>query len=292
MRRLVSFGSFMLWSLCECRSLLNWIINKLKVASCQPDDNYARMGGLAAAIGPCAKWMDTSEKKAALELLRLGRWFGSLPSELQELILDHCLVRRCSSGQVLVVEDTNPVGMFAVLEGQVAITRQIGTDHDFFIHLCMPGFWFAETGLFNRRYAGTTVTCRSPCRLLLLPIAGFDRIVEQQPDYYRRFTELYVDRYAVLFRLLGQARFLSPREFLRVRLADLVDINRLKGSEGQVAELVMTHADVGNLIGTARQTAGRLLEELEAEGLIERAFRTIRIPDTERLRGRHSKTGL
>lgn len=248
------------------------------------------------AVGQRRKRIPADLKAAfrqhAHEVLRKGAWFGGLPAGLQELILDHCVAQVAKTDQVLVKEDGLPVGIFAVIEGQIALTRQIGFDHDFFIHLAGPGFWFQERALLDREHATITATCRTPCRLVVLPVSRLDRIIKINPEFYRHVLELVIPRYGIFIRWLGQSRFLPMREFLGIRLADMVDVMRLAGSQGDRVELALSRSDIGNMIGATRQTAAQLLKEFEAEGLIELSFNRIAILDSEGLRGAHRKTGL
>lgn len=241
---------------------------------------------------PATKFMRADYRQIALSLLCKGKWFGGLPEELQALLLDNSMLRLAEENQVLITEETRPAGMFALLEGQVAITRQIGDTGEFFFHLGGPGFWFGESGLLNQKYAVITATARTKVRTLFLPATSFEQIVDNEPRYYRQFVKLLLFRQAILFRTLGQSNTLPPEEILRIRLADLSDMVHLEGFSEQAVELALSQTDVASMIGSSRQTVNMLLKKLQSEGLIEVSFRRIRILSSEALRGDHRKTGL
>ncbi len=236
--------------------------------------------------------MRADDRQNALDLLRKGKWFGELPEDLQFMLLDNCMLRLAEGGQVLVAEDTRPTGMFAMLEGQVAISRQIGDRGEFFYHLGGPGFWFGESGMLNRQYANITATTRTKVRTLFLPASSFEQIVAARPDFYRLIVKLVLSRYAILMRTLGQSNMFPPEEYLRIRLADLSDMIHSEGFAEDTVELALSQTDLAAMIGSSRQTINMLLKKLESKGLIEIAFRKIRILDPSGLRGAHRKTGL
>lgn len=236
--------------------------------------------------------MRADSRQDVLKLLRNGKWFGALPEELQDLLLDRSMVRRMQAGYVLVSENMHPTGFFALLEGQVAITRQIAEKGEFFYHLGGPGFWFGESGLLNKKYSPITATARTGVRTLYLPKASFEQIIDSEPRYYSFFVELVLSRYALLMRMLGQSNTLSPEEYLRIRLADISDLIHSEGYLEDTVELALSQTDLAAMIGSSRQTTNGLLKKLEAEGLVEVAFRKITILDPERLRGTHRNTGL
>ena len=236
--------------------------------------------------------MRTDSRQNALNLLRKGKWFGGLPEELQSLLLDNSMLRLVEQNQVLIAEDTRPTGMFALLEGQVAITRQIGNKDDFFVHLGGPGFWFGENALLSGELAVINATARTKVKALFLPATSFEQIVDTEPRYYRLFVKLALSRYSILLRTLGLSNALPPEEFLRIRLADLSDLIHSEGFSEDVVELALSQTDLAAMIGASRQTINMLLKKLESEGLIEVSFRKIKILDPSALRGDRRKTGI
>jgi CRP-like cAMP-binding protein len=227
-----------------------------------------------------------------MAVLSRGAWFKALPPDLKSQILDNSLARKYEPGRVISTEDHRQSGLWGVLEGQVAITRRVASDNEFFFHLGGPGFWFGEAGLLNRKVALVTATARTKVRALFLPAAKFDQIVDNQPRYFRWFAELQTTRYALILRHVAQSAGLPVEEYLRVRLADISDVIHADGAEAEIVELALSQSDVANMIGASRQTVNGLLKQLETEGLIEVSFRNIRILDPIRLRGSHRNTGL
>lgn len=236
--------------------------------------------------------MQTADRQNALHLLRKGNWFVGLPEDLQGLLLDNSMIRLAEQNQVLIAEDTRPTGMFGLLEGQVAITRQIGNKNDFFIHLGGPGFWFGENGVLSEDPPLITATARTKVRALFLPISSFKQIIEVEPRYYKSFAQLVLSRYSILIRVLSQSNSLSPEEYLRIRLADLSDMIHSERKSGDIVELSLSQTDLAAMIGSSRQTINMILKKLESKGLVEVAFRKIKIIDPSGLRGARRKTGI
>ena len=236
--------------------------------------------------------MRTTDRECAHNLLRKGKWFGNLPEELQSLIIDNSMLRLVEQNHVLITEDTPPTGMFVLLEGQVAITRQVGYRNDFFIYLGGPGFWFGENGLLGNDITLITATARTKIRALFLPAPNFKQIIEAEPRYYQLFAQLSLTRYAILIRNLSHSNSLPPEEYLRLRLADLSDMTHSEQMSDDIVELALSQTDLAAMIGSSRQTINMLLKKLESDGLIEATFRKIRILEPARLRGNRRKTGL
>lgn len=236
--------------------------------------------------------MGNANRQHFIAILGRGAWFKNLPPDLRKQILDNSVLRRFEVDQVISAEDRRQAGLWGVLEGQVAITRRIAADSEFFYHLGGPGFWFGEAGLMNKHVALVTATARTAVRVLFLSVAKFDMIIHKQPFYYRCFAEMQAMRYAMMLRHVAQCGGLSSEEYLRIRLADISDLIHADGAEAEAVNLAVSQTDVAHMIGASRQTVNKLLRRLENEGLIKVSFRNITILDPIRLRGSHRKTGL
>ena len=236
------------------------------------------------------------DKTATTEAIRRqlveGEWFGGLEPPVQDAILENSSVRHYEAGQTVSREDSQPQGLFAVLQGEVDVVRHVGEDRRILYYVGGPGFWFGELGALRGELTAVTVLVRKDAALLVLPLARVRELTSQHPSFLHACWRLLYQRFAVLLRYLAQSQWLSPEEYLRVRLADLVELRARDHASGTSNELDISQGDLAQMIGTSRQTVNALLQRIEADGLIEVNFRNIRVLDPERLRGIRRKSGL
>ena len=216
-------------------------------------------------------------------LLRSGVWFGGLPRDLQDAILERSLVRWYARGSTIVLQDTAPEALFAVLEGQVAVERWATPDQQVLIDVATPGTWFGELAvLLHTKTSGVRTgvesVARTDTRVLVLRLAAFEELIEQHPASYRYFARLALERSESEFRTL------SADELVAAKLADLASLRRQDRPIGPSIVLELTQTDVAALTGLSRQTVNAELHRLADRGLIELAFRRIKIADIGRLR--------
>lgn len=230
----------------------------------------------------------SADRKQVIEILDRNPWFNQLPKSLKALILIDSTRMAAHEGEVISEEDTPPIGIYAILKGQVAITRKIGVDKKCFLDVGGPGFWFGALGALSRKTAFVTVTAKTGVNLLFLPLAQFRSIVADRPNNYRLFAELTMEQQARMIGELTQAHGLTAEEELRSRLADISGTSNRDDAASALLELSVTQTDLANMIGCSRQTVNGLLKNLERDGLIDVAFRKIIIRDPKRLRDEHS----
>lgn len=232
-----------------------------------------------------------SKTQSIKELLRRDdRWFGRLPDELQDAIAAGGRRRPFARREVVWGEEQAGLGLICILSGQLLVTRQCG-DETVVLQVADPGNWYGEMVVLGRPTT-ITLTGYSDGELLVLRPRDFDAIVAREPRHLRFFLELYGAKLALLTRVYTESRILAAEDRLRVRIADLADLQRLQVTPDAPVELRLSQSDLARMTGISRQTTNRILKKLEAEGLVERGFRRIRVHDVRQLRGGRRRTGL
>lgn len=234
----------------------------------------------------------SDEKERALGILRKGAWFGSVPDELQRALVDAGTTRTFGADELLSVADQPSRGLFAVLEGQVLMTRQAGNDREIIIHIGGPGAWFGEIPVLANNLPIVTVAARTSVTVLHVATARFRLLCDQQPEFLRYFAQFSAQRSAAAIRQLADSLAMSLEDFLRIRLSDLAMMWRADGNDDDVIELALSQADVSKMVGASRQSVNQCLAKLEADGLVEIAFRSIRILQPDKLRRNEPTTGV
>lgn len=254
------------------------------------DNSVGRVKGTGGGSGIIVGWttdraarVNAEEQQQIHRFLSAGEWYGGLPAALQELILDRSFVRKYAKGQVISLEASAPKGLYAVLDGMVHCVREVGEGEEALIHVCEPGFWFAEYAALTGRPTIGTFLAHTPVKALLLSKVQLDRIVADEPRYYEAFARLALDRYAVLVRMLTEVRDLTPEARLKGRLALLTQMRMRERPVSGAVSLAVSQADLARMIGVSRQTLNVLLAKLGQAGLIDVGFRRIRVLDVGRL---------
>jgi len=236
--------------------------------------NEPRIPGVQAAFTPIEPAPAVSPD---IELLRRGRWFGSLPAALQSLIVERTIPRRHGKGAFIIREGAPPRGLFALLEGRVHVVRGIGESEQALIHVGEPGTWFGEQGMLSGRSALASIVATTHARTLLLPVAEFQRIVADEPRYYPHFAALLFERYATVFRYASEARAVPAEDWLWTRLQDLAASRRRDAQVEGPVDISVSQAELATMVGVSRQTLCMLLGRLQERGQIDVGYKRIRV---------------
>jgi CRP/FNR family cyclic AMP-dependent transcriptional regulator len=225
-------------------------------------------------------------------VLRQSTWFKTLPAELQDQILTSSAQRQYGKDEIIFREDQPAIGICAVIAGEVAISRMAGAENECRLHVGGPGMWFGEVAVLSGRDTAVTARALTEAKILVLPPAEFERIVEQEPRYYRPLAMLALQRSQIMLRNIAGSQNLSPEQYLRLRLADLAEMWIGDSQRDTEVEVSLSQSQLAQMIGASRQTVNALLKKLESDGLIRTKFRKLVISDIDGLRGERRRTGL
>ena len=158
-----------------------------------------------------------------------------------------------------------------LLSGQVQVTN--GT---LSVSLLEAGELFGAAALYNDLpdYA-TTLTARTPCRILFLPQEEVDRLLGEEALLRRNYL-----RY-----LSGRIRFLSGRLQAVTQTGAEGKLARYLLSSGEDAPIRTSATDLARRLGLSRASLYRAFDALEGAGLIRREGKTVCILDRSGLEG-------
>jgi CRP-like cAMP-binding protein len=220
---------------------------------------------------------DTSEAGRLRNVLGQGRWFGSLPQDLQQRILSGSRVRSFARGEVIALEGAPASALSAVLDGEVKLVRQARQGHESLLWIAETGSWFGEYAVLTGEKILVTAIAKTPTRLLVLPKTELDRIVKDEPLHFRHFAMLAIGRISNYLKAYIHATSLHPEARLRGQLFVLSQMKIDELGARAPVELPYSQAELASLIGVTRQTVNQLLQTLVAKGLVEARFKHVRV---------------
>ena len=154
-----------------------------------------------------------------------------------------------------------------LLAGQVQVTNAALS-----VSVLEAGELFGAAALYNDLpdYA-TTLTARTPCRVLLLPQALVEELMGRFPEVCRSYVAYLSER----------IRFLSGKiDALTAGSAERkVAQYLLSRLDGEWAELDCSATGLAQRLGVSRASLYRALDALEARGAVRRVGKRFRIPD-------------
>jgi CRP-like cAMP-binding protein len=173
-------------------------------------------------------------------------------------------------------EDISQV-LFLVREGRVQIYRISPEGKKLVIATLGPGALFGEMALLGQQMHNAFAEALDDCQIFVMSRADLERLILNKPSVGRRVLETTGKRLREAEKRLEDMAFKG----IPARLASL--LLRLAAEQGSDEVVGLTHQDLAETVGTYRETATQVLNDMKADGLIEIGRKRIKLLDRERL---------
>lgn len=173
-------------------------------------------------------------------------------------------------------EDVGEV-LFLIKEGRVQLYRISPEGKKLVIATLGPGTLFGEMALLGQQMHNAFAEAVDDCTILVMSRADLERLILSKPAVGLRLLQITGRRLSDAEARLQDMAFKS----IPARLASL--LLRLAAERNSPDIVGFTHQDLAETIGTYRETATQVLNDMKAEGLIEIGRKRISILDATRL---------
>ena len=213
---------------------------------------------------------DPSSKIGYLQMVDV---FQDLTEEEIEEIDRATTITACRKGRIFYMpEDTSEV-LFLLKEGQVQLYRISPDGKKLVIGTVGPGAIFGEMALIGQGMHNTFAEATEDCVLLVMSRQDVERLLVTKPKVALRIFEELGSRLKDTEARLEEIAFRG----IPARLASFL----LQTADEQGTDTVtgLTHQDLGEQIGTYRETTTQTLNTFKADGLIDIGRKRITILD-------------
>ena len=181
----------------------------------------------------------------------------------------------CSRGRVFFTPGETGEVLFILKAGRVNLYRMTSEGKKLVIATIAPGTVFGEMSLIGQGMFDSFAEAADDCTLCVMSRVDVERLLREHPTVSVRLLELLARRLQETQELLADVAYKS----VPARIA--ATLLRLSGDDGEPVRL--SHQDIAEMVGTYRETATRILNELRADGLIELKRMRILVRDRARL---------
>lgn len=185
-------------------------------------------------------------------------------------------------GSLIFYEDGIPTGIFLIKTGKAKIykTGIDGKDQIFYIYKSGDLFGYHAL-LANEKYEDACEALED-CQLLFISKDNFEHLLGEIKSLNLLLMQNISHEFGVLVNTITILAQKSLRERLALYL--LVLTERYYDEKTERAAINLPREDLANIIGTARESLGRLLKEFKEDQLISIDKRTIEIKNFRKIK--------
>ena len=203
-------------------------------------------------------------------------------NQLIDKILPHCRTKTYGNRSTIIFAGDPCESLFFVLSGSVTILLEDDDGKEMIIAYLNKGDFFGELALFDEEAAearSAWVRARSECEIAEISYSRFRELAAEDPDLLYAIGRQMAQRLRNTTQKVGGFAFLDVTGRVARTLLDLCkQPDAMTHPDGM--QIKITRQEIGRIVGCSREMVGRVLKNLEEQGVIEVAGKTMVIYGT------------
>jgi CRP-like cAMP-binding protein len=217
------------------------------------------------------------------QLLANSFLFSQLePSHLDEMLIA-ARTKRAKAREVIFHRGDEGSHVYAIVRGRLKVVVPSTDGKEMVVAILEPGEVFGEMALLEGSDRTATVTAIEDSELLVLGRREFIPILERHPKVAIRLLAALSGRLRQVNALVGDTLFLNLPARLAKKLLSLARRFGQPAGRGIRIALKLSQTDLGNLVGTSRESINKQIRQWEEEGLIRMEQGSVVIADPDQL---------
>jgi len=205
--------------------------------------------------------------------------FSDFPPIVAEALEQEALTTTYPTGAVLFAEGQAPRGVFIVRRGRVKLSICSSDGRTLILRIADPGCLLGVAAVVSGRNYEATAETQEPSEISFLRHTDLVRLMRLHGEFALWVTQHISQDYASTCREIRDLILSdSASEKLARLLVGWLDQNTAAKNPSQM-KLALTHEEIGQMIGSSRETVSRLFAGFKKQRLIQQTGSTIVIPN-------------
>ena len=182
--------------------------------------------------------------------------------------LAHCHRRKYPAKRTIIYAGDESDALYYILKGSVTVMIEDDDGREMIMAYLNEGDFFGEMGLFeNDPSRSAWVKAKSECEVAEVSYAKFRQLAREDADILFTVSAQIAGRLRATTRKVGDLAFLDVTGRVAGTLLDLCkQPDAMTHPDGM--QIKVTRQEIGRIVGCSREMVGRVLKNLEEQGLV------------------------
>ena len=197
------------------------------------------------------------------------------PIENLDFFLSHCHRRRYPSKSTIIYAGDKADVLYYIVKGTVSVLVEEQKDNkEMVIAYLNEGEFFGEMGLFEDGVRSAWIKAKRNCEISEISYSKFRELADKNPEFLLALTKQITNRLKETTKKATSLAFLDVTGRVARTLHDLcMQPDAMTHPDGM--QIKITRQEIGRIVVCSREMVGRVLKELEAQGLISVSGKTM-----------------
>jgi len=206
-------------------------------------------------------------------IIHQGNWFNSCSNRLQDDLLNHAKVVELNSGECLFLRGDANCGVYCVVNGVARVSGVNGEGKEAVLSFIPQAVWFGEVALFDGGTRTHDIYAQTALRLVHINERTLNKILNENPIYWRDFGVLLSQKMRLLFSSLEDYALLSAQQRVCKHLLMLASY------APNAMSVYLSQQQLADMTYLTRQTVNQILQALSKQSAITLHYQRIDILD-------------
>ncbi|MGF1642232.1 MAG: cAMP-activated global transcriptional regulator CRP [Thiotrichales bacterium] len=195
-------------------------------------------------------------------------------SPVLDRFIKHCHIKHYPPRSVIIHAGDPPETLYFITRGSVTVMIEDKDGHEMVLAYLNKGSFFGEMGLFDEKARSAWVVARGECEVAEIHYSQFKKLANDDPEIVFSLATQMATRLRETSRKVIDLAFLDVTGRIAHTLMELCNQpDAMTHPEGM--QIRITRQEIAKIVGCSREMAGRVLKELEDQGLITAHGKTI-----------------
>jgi CRP/FNR family transcriptional regulator len=197
-----------------------------------------------------------------------SRDFAGLTTPLDELF-GAAQSRKYEAGASVSDPEVAPERAFRCVSGTIKVTKLLASGREILITILQTGSVWSDRAVLNGYWKDVFIEAMEASEVVSVDAVAFERVVRSSPDLLAKFMLRISEQVSDALTLLDDFRGRDVASRLARVLVRFSKQYGVPTERGVRIELPVTHQDLANMIGTARETVSRNMARFRQQGYVK-----------------------
>ena len=209
--------------------------------------------------------------------------FSKLNGEELELICRGSYDKTYQKGEIIFFENDSFKKLYLLVSGRVKLSMLSPDGKEKVITILQSGDILGEISLFDEDPHPLTAEVMEEAKLMILPWNDLEKIIIERPRLALKIIEAMSKKTRLLTSQIRDLVFQDAAGRLASLLVRFGEDFGIDIEDGRKIDIVLTHQEIANLLGTSRVTVTKMINKFIDEGLLKIEKRKMILLDEEKL---------
>lgn len=209
--------------------------------------------------------------------------FSKIKSDELKLICENSYEKYYQKGEIIFFENDDYGGLYLLVSGRVKLSMLSPEGKEKVLNILQEGDIMGEISFFDLDPHPITAEAMEKARIVIIPREKLEEIIVNKPELALKIIESLAKKTRLLTSQVRELVFHDAAGRMASLLRRFADDFGVEINGGKMIDLILTHKEIANLIGSSRVTVTKTMNNFINEGIIKMYKRKIVIVDEEKL---------